>query len=117
MEVVDEILDELFKRLEARRQVVIELDKKIKIEKLLAVYLVNSPKEIDDLIAEANQSVFSTAHRHIALLVGRVNKVTKEIENGWDIFLVEKEKQEEYRNPKPIMVYQKERDKGKGKVG
>lgn len=50
-------------------------------------------------------------------MVGRVNEVTEEIENGWDIFLVEKEKQEEYRNPKPIKVYQKERDKGKGKVG
>lgn len=92
MEVVNEISDYLIKRLEVRRQAIIELDKKIKIEKLLAVYLVNSPKEIDDLIAQANQSVFSTAHQHIALMVGRVNEVTEEIENGWDIFLVEKEK-------------------------
>lgn len=91
MEVVNELLDELFKRLEARRQAVVELDKKIKIEKLLVVYPMNSPKEIDDLIAEANQSVFSTAHRHIALMVGRVNEVTVEIENAWDIFLSEKE--------------------------
>lgn len=62
MEVIDEVPNEVFKRLEARRQVVIELDKKIKIENLLVVYPVNSPKEIDDLIVEANQSVFSTAH-------------------------------------------------------
>lgn len=117
MEVANEIPDDLFKRLEARRQVVIELDKKIKIEKLLAVYPVTSPKEIDDLIAQANQSVFSTAHRHISLMAGRVTEVTEEIEDGWDIFLVDKEKQEEYRNPKPIKVYQKDSDKGKGKVG
>lgn len=117
MEVVDELPSDLYKRLEGRRQVVVELDKKIKIEKLLVVYPVNSPKEIDDLIPEANQSVFSTAHRHIALMVGRVKEVTREIENAWDIFLVEKEKQEEYRNPKLIKVYQKDKDKGKGKVG
>lgn len=117
MEVVDELPDELFKRLEARRQSVVELDKKIKIEKLLVVYPVNSPKEIDDLIPKANRSIFSTAHQHIALKAGRVNEVTEEIENGWDIFLVEKEKQKEYRNPKPIKVYQKDKDKGKGKVG
>lgn len=117
MEVVDELPDELFKRLEARRQAIVEIDKKIKVEKLLVVYPVNSPKEIDDLIAEANWSVFSNAHRHIALMVRRVNEVTKETENAWDIFLVEKEKWEEYRNPKPIKVYQKDKDKGKGKVG
>lgn len=49
-------------------------------------------------------------------MVGRVNEVAEETENAWDIFLVEKEKQEEYRNPKPIKVYQKDKDKGKGKV-
>lgn len=75
MQVVDELPDELFKRLEARRQAVVELDKKIKVEKLLAIYPVNSPKEIDDMISEANRSVFSTAHRHIALMVGRVKVV------------------------------------------
>lgn len=77
MQVVDELQNELFKRLEARRQSVVELDKKIKIEKLLVVYPVNSPKEIDNLIAKANQSVFSTAHRHIALMAGRVKDVTE----------------------------------------
>lgn len=117
MQIVDEVPVELFKRLEARRQAVIELDKKIKIEKLLVVYLVNSPKEIDDMISEANCTIFSTAHRHVALMVGRVNEVAEETANAWDIFLVEKEKKEEYINPKPIKVYQKDEDKGKGKVG
>lgn len=44
MQIGDELPDELFKRLEVRRQSVIEFDKKIKIEKLLAVYPVNSLK-------------------------------------------------------------------------
>lgn len=117
MEVINEISDDLYKRLEARRQGVIELDKKIKVEKLLSVYLVNSPKEIEDLIAQANRTVFSTTHWHISLMASRVIEVSEETEDGWDIFLVEKEKQEEYRNPKPIKVYQKDKDKGKGKVG
>lgn len=50
-------------------------------------------------------------------MVGRVNEVTEETENAWDIFLVEKEKQEEFMSHKPIKVYQKEKDKGKGKFG
>lgn len=50
-------------------------------------------------------------------MVGRVNEVAEETANTWDIFLVEKEKQEEYRNSKPIKVYQKDKDKGKRKFG
>lgn len=73
-----QVVDELFKRWKARRQSIVELDKKIKIEKLLDVYPVNSPKEVDDLIAKANRSVFSTTHRHIALMAGRVKEVTEE---------------------------------------
>lgn len=39
-----------------------ELDKKLKVEKLLVVHLVNSKEEIDDLICEANRSVFASGH-------------------------------------------------------
>lgn len=42
MEIVDDIPNDLYKRLEARRVAIVELDKKIKIEKLLVVHLVNS---------------------------------------------------------------------------
>lgn len=54
MEIVDEIPNDLYRRLEARRVAIVELDKKIKIKKLLAVHPVNSPDEIDKLISEAN---------------------------------------------------------------
>lgn len=102
MQIVDEILNDLYRRLEARRLSIVELDKKIKIEKLMAVHLVNSLDEIDKLISEANRTVFSTAHWHVALMVGRVTKVSEEIANGWDIFFVEKEKEEELLRPKTI---------------
>lgn len=62
MEIVDEIPTDLYRRLEARRVAIVDLDKKIKIEKLLAAHLVNSPEEIDQLISEANRIVFSTGH-------------------------------------------------------
>lgn len=73
MEVVDEIPNDLYRRLEARRLAIVELDKKIKIKKLPVVHPVNSPDEIDKLISEANQTIFSTTHRHVALMDGRVN--------------------------------------------
>lgn len=92
MEIVDEIPNDLYRRLEARRVTIVELDKKIKIEKLLAVHLVNSTQEIDELISEANRTIFSTGHRHVALMVGRVNEITEETADQWDIFFVEKEK-------------------------
>lgn len=117
IEIVDEIPTNLYRRLEARRVAIVELDKKIKIKKLLAVHLVNSPHEIDQLIIEANRIVFSTTHRHVALMAGRVNEVSKETIDAWDVFFVEKEKQEELLRRKTIRVYQKDRDKGKGKVG
>lgn len=50
-------------------------------------------------------------------MVGRVKEVTEETADQWDILFVEKEKQEELLRPKTIRVYQKGRDKGKGKVG
>lgn len=51
-------------------------------------------------------------------MAGRVNEITEERTNKWDIFFVEKEKQEELnRSKKTFKVYQKDKDKGKGKVG
>lgn len=117
MEIVDEIQNDLYRRLEARRVAIVELDKKIKIEKLLAVQPVNSTEEIDQLISEANQIVFSTGHRHVPLMAGRVNEISEEFADQWDIFFSKKEKQEELKRPKTIRVYQKDKDKGKGKVG
>lgn len=38
MDIVDEIPTDLYRRLEARRVAIVELDKKIKIEKLLVVH-------------------------------------------------------------------------------
>ncbi|XP_059073095.1 uncharacterized protein LOC131873933 [Cryptomeria japonica] len=35
-------------------------------------------------------------------MVGRVNEITKETTDQWDIFFVEKEKQEELKIPKPF---------------
>lgn len=51
-------------------------------------------------------------------MVGRVKEIVDETADKWDIFFVEKEKQEERRIPnvkKTFKVYQK--DKGKGKIG
>lgn len=78
---------------------------------------MNSPEEIDQLISEANRTVFSTSHRHVALIAGRMNEILEEVADQWDIFFVEKEKEEELKRPKTIRVYQKDRDKGKGKEG
>lgn len=69
------------------------------------------------MISEANRIVFSTGHRHVALMAGRVNEITKETTDKWDIFFVEKEKKEELKTPKTFRVYQKDKDKGKGKIG
>lgn len=114
MEIVDDIPNDLYRRLEARRVAIVELDKKNKIEKLLAIHPMNSTQEIDELISEANRTIFSTGHSHVALMAGRVNEISEETANRWDIFFVEKEKQE-LKRPKTIKVYQK--DKGKRKVG
>lgn len=118
IEVVDDFPSELYRRLDSKRIAVMELDKKLKIEKLLVVHSVNSVEESDELISEANRIVFASGHRHVSLMVGRVNEIVEETTDKWDIFFVEKEKQEELRRPKKTFkVYQKDRDKEKGKVG
>lgn len=58
IEVIDELSNDLYMRFETKRLFVMELDKKLKVEALLAVHPVNSKEEIDDFIYEANQSVF-----------------------------------------------------------
>lgn len=50
-------------------------------------------------------------------MADRVNEMTEETTDKWDIFFVEKEKQEELKQPKTFKVYQKEKGKGKGKAG
>lgn len=50
-------------------------------------------------------------------MAGRVNEISEETADQQDIFFVAKEEQEELKRPKTIRVYQKDRDKGKGKVG
>lgn len=92
IEVVDDFPNELYIRLDAKRITVMELARKLRIEKLLAVHLVNSVEEIDELISEANISVFASDHRHVSLMAGRVNEIVEETTNKWDIFFVEKEK-------------------------
>lgn len=96
-----------------------ELDKKLKIEALFVVHLVNSKQEIDDLILEANRTVFVSGHRQVTLMARRVKKIADETTNKWDIFFVEREKKEEKDRQKMdksfTKVYQK--DKGKGKIG
>lgn len=80
----------------------------------MAVHQVNSKEDIDELISEANRLVFVSGHRQVSLMAGRV----KETVDKWDIFFVEKKKQEERSRPKTkktFKVYQK--DKGKGKIG
>lgn len=45
-------------------------------------------------------------------MAGRVNEIAEETTDKWDIFFVEKEKQEELNIPKKMFkVYQKDRDK------
>lgn len=62
IEVVDVLPNDLYLRLEAKRMFVMELDKKLKVEALLVVHLVNSKQEIDDLISEANRAIFVSGH-------------------------------------------------------
>lgn len=108
----------MYRRLDAKKIAVMELDKKLKIEKLLAVHPINSVEEIAELISEANWSIFASGHRHVSLMAGWVNEIVEETTNKWDVFFVEKEKHEELNRPKKTFkVYQKDRDKGKGKVG
>lgn len=118
IEAMDNLPNDLYRRLDAKRIAVIELDKKLKVEKLLVVHRVNSKEEIDDLICEANRLVFASSHPQVSLMVGRVNEIVEEMTDKQDIFFVEKEKQEELNRPKETFkVYQKDKDKGKGKVG
>lgn len=117
IEVVDGQPSDLYRRLDANRLAIMELDKKINVEKILVVHLVKSVEEIDELISEGNRIVFSSGHRYVSLMAGRVNEITKETTYKWDIFFVEKEKQEELNRTKTFKVYQKNKDKGKGKVG
>lgn len=58
IKVVDDLPNELYRNLEAKRIAVMEIDKKLKIENLLAVHPVNSKEEIDELISKENRSVF-----------------------------------------------------------
>lgn len=50
-------------------------------------------------------------------MANRVNELSEETIDEWVIFFVEKEKQEKLKRPKDFKVYQKDKDKGKGKVG
>lgn len=70
------------------------------------------------MIFEANRFVFSSGHRQVSLKVGRVKEIVDETADNWEIVFVEKEKQEEMNRPKKTFkVYQKDKDKGKEKIG
>lgn len=62
IEVVDDLPSDLYRRLDAKSLAIMELDKKIKIEKLLVVHPMKSVEEIDELISEANKTIFSSGH-------------------------------------------------------
>lgn len=115
IEVVDDLPNDLYIRLEAKRMSVMELDKNLKVEALLAVHPINSREEIDELIAEANQTVFVSGHRQVSLMVGRVKVIADETADKWDIFFVEKEKKGEKQRHKMdksfAKVYQKDKAK------
>lgn len=97
-----------------------ELDKKLKVEALLAIHPINSKQEIDGLISKVNRTIFVSGHRQVSLIPGRVKEITDETIDKWDIFFVEKEKREEKDRQKIdksfTKVYQKI-DKGNSKVG
>ncbi|XP_059064475.1 uncharacterized protein LOC131054486 [Cryptomeria japonica] len=61
-EVIDDLPNDLYLRLEAKRMSIMELENKLKVEALLVVHPVNSLQEIDELNAEANRSVFASSH-------------------------------------------------------
>lgn len=69
---------------------VMELDKKLKVEALLVVHPVNSKQEIDDLISEANRTVFVSGHRQVSLMAGKVKEIADETADKWDIFFCRK---------------------------
>lgn len=97
-----------------------ELDKKLKVKALLAVHLVNSKQEIDDLISKANRTVFASGHQQVSLMADRLKEIADETMDKWDIFFVEKEKREEKDRQKVDKSFTKlheKVDKGKGKVG
>lgn len=52
-----------------------ELDKKLKVEAILAMHLVNPKKEIDELISEANRTIFVSGHQKVSLMASRVKEI------------------------------------------
>lgn len=119
IKVVDDLPNDLYLRLEAKRMSFMELDMKLKVEALLSVHLVNSKQEIDDLISEANRIIFVSGHRQVSLLAGRVKEITYETTNKWDMFFVEREKKEEKDREKMDKSFTKlyQKDEGEGKIG
>lgn len=78
IEVVDGLPNDLYRRLEGKRIAVMELDKKLKVEKILALHPINSKQEIDELISEANRYFFSSGHRQVSLMAGRIKEIVDE---------------------------------------
>lgn len=95
IEFIDVLPNDSYLRLEAKRMSTMELDKKLKVEALLVVHLVKFRQEIDELIAEANKTVFASGHRQVSLMADRIKEIIDETTDKWDIFFVEKEKIEE----------------------
>lgn len=86
IEVVEDLPNDLYLRLEAKRMSAMELDKKLKVEALLAMHPVNSREEIDELISKANRSFFISGHRQVSLIARRVKEIADETTDKWDIF-------------------------------
>lgn len=81
---------DLYNKLDARRLSAIEEDKHIKIQELLTVCSAITDEKMQECLEFANKTIFRSRHRHISLMVGKVNEIVKETHEAWVNFLVDK---------------------------
>lgn len=94
IEVIDVFPNDLYLRLEAKRMSNMELDKKLKVEALLVVHPVKFKQEIDDLIYEANRTIFASGHQQVSLMADILKKqqMKQQINGAYSLLKKRKEK-------------------------
>lgn len=83
LEIEQQILAELYNKLDDRRLSTLEEDKHIKIQELLTICGAISGEEMHQCLEVANKTIFWSKHMHINLMVGRVNEIVKETNEAW----------------------------------
>lgn len=90
LEIEKQIPIDLYNKLDSRRSSFIEEDKHIKVQELLTIYGAITEEEMLHCLDFANKTIFRSRHRHISLMVGRVNEIVKETYEAWVKLFVDK---------------------------